>query len=202
MVTSQISEHLLIIFTKNPKLGKVKSRLAKDLGNQKALKIYQYLLNNIQNKFIKSKFDVMIYYSGGSDNIPKKYKLNPQKGKDLGQKMYNAFKKNSKKYKKIIIIGTDCPFIGKRIVNKAFRALNRNQVVLGPSEDGGYYLIGLSRGNLRQYRRGFQKISWSTSKVLPQTLKQFKFLGIKPFLLEKLYDIDTIKEYKRWKRKR
>jgi len=100
MVTSQISEHLLIIFTKNPKLGKVKSRLAKDLGNQKALKIYQYLLNNIQNKFIKSKFDVMIYYSGGSDNIPKKYKLNPQKGKDLGQKMYMPSKKIQKNTKR------------------------------------------------------------------------------------------------------
>jgi glycosyltransferase A (GT-A) superfamily protein (DUF2064 family) len=110
--------------------------------------------------------------------------------------MLNAFKENANKYQRIVLVGTDCPFITKGLINKAFAALSKYEIVIGPSEDGGYYLIGLAKF----IPKLFKNISWSTNKVLSQTKKRCRLSKINPFLLKKLYDIDTMADYNQWRR--
>jgi glycosyltransferase A (GT-A) superfamily protein (DUF2064 family) len=172
-------DKLLIIFAKEPRLGKVKTRLAKDIGEAEALKVYKNLLKKTFSTFWKTKYKVDIHFSSR------------QKGRDLGARMLNAFSISLKKYKKVVLIGVDCPFITKTLINKAFIALSKHELVIGPTQDGGYYLIGLTK----IYSAIFKKISWGTNKVLKQTLRRSR---IKPYLLKKLYDIDTIKDLKKW----
>jgi uncharacterized protein len=172
--------NLLIIFAREPKLGKVKTRLAKSIGQEKALAAYQLLLKKTLSTFKQTNYKVKIYYTAR------------QSGRNLGSRMLNAFKDNIRKYDKIALIGVDCPFITKTIVRQSFTALSQNPLVIGPSKDGGYYLIGLTK----IFPEIFKGVDWGTGKVLRQTVKRSR---IKPHLLKKLYDIDTVKDYKRWK---
>jgi rSAM/selenodomain-associated transferase 1 len=194
-------EKLLIIFAKEPVKGKVKTRLAKQIGKEKALETYLSLLRKTFRTFKEAKHDVSVYFTPIKTNLkelaPRRFKFKQQKGKNLGSRMLNAFKEKSKKYEKTIIIGVDCPFTNKRLVNKAFASLSRYPVVLGPSHDGGYHLIGLSKS----FPSIFQNISWGTNRVLRQTLKKCKLLKIKPHLLKRLYDIDTLNDLRKWRNK-
>lgn len=176
---------LLIIFAKEPKLGKVKTRLAKDIGQAKALKIYKQLLNKTISTFNNTPYRTKLLY------------MSKQRGRDLGTRMLNAFKDNLIKYEKVIIIGVDCPLITRSLVRKAFQSLNSSPLVFGPAKDGGYYLTGATKA----LPKVFKNVDWGTHRVLKQTLEHCKLLDIKPRLLKKLYDIDTIKEYKKWRKK-
>jgi rSAM/selenodomain-associated transferase 1 len=120
------------------------------------------------------------------------YDLLPQEGKSLGEKMANAFSTAfSLGAEKVVIIGTDCIEISDEIISKAFEGLHRVDVVLGPAEDGGYYLLGLKE-SMPEIFRG---IHWSTNLVLNQTLKKLKRKGLKFRLLKTLKDIDTISDF-------
>lgn len=188
--------NLLIIFAKEPEIGKVKTRLAKDIGKEKALKVYKELLKNTLATFKLTPYKVKVYFT------PK------QKGRNLGSRMRNAFKDNLGKFNKVVLIGVDCPFLTKKIMQQAFQALNKNKIVIGPAKDGGYYLIGLrkprqlvpsqSRDSVAGFHQLFKGISWGTNKVLQQTLKRCR---IKPFLLRKLYDIDRVNDLIKWRSK-
>lgn len=194
--------NLVIIFAKDPVAGRVKTRLAKEIGKDKALKVYESLLKKTFKTFEQTKHDVRAYFTPSRDNLkkllPKRFKLLPQKGRSLGIKMFNAFKDSFKYYRKIILIGVDCPFVNKSLIQKAFASLSKHTIIIGPSKDGGYYLIGLSK----PYPSIFKNISWGSNKVLKQTLKQCKLLSTKPYLLKKLYDIDTLSDYKKWRSKK
>lgn len=141
------NDSLLMIFVKNPVLGKVKTRLAKVLGPEDALQIYKKLLVVTQKATGKLPVDKAVFYSdeienndGWDDQSFQKY---AQQGSDLGKRMFNAFKLAfGKGYKNVVIIGSDSPGITSKIITKAFDALKTNQVVIGPSHDGGYYLLG------------------------------------------------------------
>jgi rSAM/selenodomain-associated transferase 1 len=195
-------KELLIIFAKDPKKGKVKTRLAREIGSEKALSVYLRLLNKTCRIFRKTAYDVKLYFTPSKTHlkkvVPKRFELKPQRGNNLGKKMLNAFEKNKNKYGRIVIIGTDCPLVSKSLIKKAFNKLNDNQIVLGPSEDGGYYLVGLSK----IHRGIFSGITWGTNKVLKQTLNKCKLLNVKPTLLKKLYDIDTASDLKKWRAKK
>jgi rSAM/selenodomain-associated transferase 1 len=194
--------NLVIIFAKDPVAGRVKTRLAKETGKRQALKVYESLLKKTFKTFKKTKYDVRVYFTPGRDNLkkllPKRFELFPQKGRGLGSRMFNAFKDCFKYYQKIILIGVDCPFVNKGLIQKAFASLSQHSIIFGPSKDGGYYLVGLSK----LYPSIFKNISWGSNKVLKQTLKQCKLLSIKPYLLKKLYDIDTVSDYKKWRSKK
>lgn len=117
----------------------------------------------------------------------------PQYGTSLGERISNAFNHAFfNGYKKVIAIGTDCPKITQELVNKAFDHLtNPNiDIVIGPADDGGYYLVGLST----YIPEIFDGIEWSTGKVLKQTLDTIKRAGFKCTLLRNLKDIDTISD--------
>lgn len=180
----------LIIFIKNPAKGKVKTRLAATVGDDKALEIYLELLKHTRQIATQTKASRFLYYSNKivqqdewSDQIFHK-KL--QTGEDLGLKMANAFREVLQDHSKAVIIGSDCASLDAGIVQKAFDLLDRHDFVMGPAVDGGYYLLGMRRFQPEV----FQGIAWSTEDVGSATLLKIDELGKSYSLLPLLSDID------------
>ena len=115
-----------------------------------------------------------------------------QEGKDLGEKMLQAFKDCLADYKRVLIIGSDCPYLSKQIIDEAFAALNENDLVIGPTEDGGYYLLGMKS----LHSELFSDINWSTPMVFQSTLKIIHQKKLNTHILEKLSDIDFSSDWK------
>ena len=197
------SDNNLIIFLKYPEKGKVKTRLAKDIGNEKALLIYKKLVSKLLNQIDSNNYDISIYfYPESKKNEVKKWINLPeikhlaQSGDDLGIRMLNAFKDSiSLKYAKTVIIGTDCLEINNNIISKSFYLLDDSDLVLGPATDGGYYLIGLKS----VVETIFQDIHWSTEKVLKQTINKAKEIKLSYKFLDFLSDIDTLEDLNNYK---
>ncbi|MFT6716417.1 MAG: rSAM/selenodomain-associated transferase 1 [Saprospiraceae bacterium] len=190
-------DNQLIIFAKNPVLGKVKTRLAATVGNQKALEIYKELLAYTCAICSKANANKFVFYSDFIDEQDlwneTKHKKKLQWGNDLGKRMANAFEETLNNDSKAIIIGTDCKELTPEIINQAFGALEYVDVVLGPAVDGGYYLIGMKNLNMNL----FNDISWSTSQVLDQTINKMNKEKLSYLLLKTLSDIDTEEDLKR-----
>jgi hypothetical protein len=168
-------KNLLLIFTRNPELGKSKTRLAKTIGDQTALEIYKFLLKRTQEIAVKVNADKAVYYSVKVRNndiwdssIYQKYQ---QFGEDLGVRMKNAFKNGFEAgYKKVIIVGSDLYDLSSKIIDNAFQKLESNDFVIGPAEDGGYYLLGM---NFLQ-ENIFENKDWGTETVRKDTLENLK----------------------------
>lgn len=179
----------LVIFAKNPQSGRVKTRLAATIGNKAALDIYLQLLQNTLDVAQQVAANCMLFVAGGTINLPGIYfEQVEQTGSDLGEKMANAFSNLfSRGYKKVVIIGTDCPGINPGIIQQGFLQLSTCDVVVGPAHDGGYYLIGL-----QQPQPGlFTNICWSTPEVLDDTLSICHKHNLSFHLLPTLHDVDT-----------
>ena len=185
-----MSKNLLLVFTRNPELGKVKTRLAKTIGDQKALDIYRLLLHHTKKTIQNINCDKVVYYSETVqendiwDNSIFKKKL--QNGKDLGYRMYNAFKNAfHNDYEKVLIVGTDIFELEPEQIKEAFKALDKHEVVIGPAKDGGYYLLGLKK----MYSEIFKNKKWGTETVFQETMQDLNNVGV--HLLVELNDIDT-----------
>ena len=147
------TENALIIFIKNPELGKVKTRIARTTGDAKALDIY-FQLSKIthENAILLRGVTCYLFYSDFVDstddwsNVVFQKKMQIQG--DLGEKMHTAFSEILSLHPRVCIIGSDCPLLSTDILNHAFIELKRNDFVVGPSTDGGYYLLGMSKYNL------------------------------------------------------
>ena len=190
-----IKNNALIVFSRNPILGKVKTRIAKSCGDKKALEIYQQLIQiNEQVTSSLNEIESFIFYDEYIDNQTYK-KIKPkeiQEGISLGEKMLNAFNCIKKKgYKNIIIIGNDCPYITVSLLKNAFENLKNHDYVIGPTYDGGYYLLGMKEIN----KCLFMKKKWSTKSVFEDTIKDIKKEDKNIFILKKLEDIDY---YENW----
>jgi rSAM/selenodomain-associated transferase 1 len=189
-----MNKNLIIIFTRNPELGKVKTRLAKDIGTENALEIYKILLNHTFEIVANINTQKWIFYSENinedqlfDENFEKKL----QKGNDLGEKMKNAFEEGfNAGFQKIVIIGSDLIDLENSDFKLAFESLDTNDVVIGPALDGGYYLLGLKEN----YHQIFNDKKWGTDTVLEDTLNDFKNQKVK--LLNVKNDIDTIEDIK------
>ena len=180
----------LIIFARKPELGKVKTRLAKDIGTKKALEIYTQLLD--QSITISNQVDaeIKLYWS-------EKVELGVgyfQKGKELGVRMYNALR-DEINANKVCLIGTDTPSITSSIIDNAFRSLDEYDMVFGPSKDGGYYLVAIKELPNKEL---FLNKSWSHQNVLNDALNTCKELALKVKLMPTLLDIDTVDDYNEW----
>ncbi|MHA4846520.1 TIGR04282 family arsenosugar biosynthesis glycosyltransferase [Flavitalea antarctica] len=185
-------EQALIIFTKNPIHGQVKTRLAAAVGKDMALSIYRRMLlytNTITSDLPVTK---LLYYSDAigtqdhwSDQI---YTKKLQRGAGLGQRMENAFRDTFElNYRRVMIIGTDCPGLTPGIITMAFDNLGNSDVVIGPAKDGGYYLLGMNK----MHGELFRGINWSSETVLQETSRICSRLNLSTYLLEELSDIDT-----------
>lgn len=191
------SKKALIIFTRNPELGKCKTRLAKTIGDENALEVYRYLLNHTASISKDIKADRYVFYS---ENIKKEDLWEPgffrkklQKGEDLGQKMLNAFAELlGMGYDKVVIIGSDLLDLDANLVNNAFAQLDFNDVVIGPATDGGYYLLGLKN----MYVKLFENKDWGTDSVLKATLDDLQNSTV--HLLKELNDIDIFEDMQQY----
>lgn len=195
-----MTKQALIIFTKNPEAGKVKTRLAATIGNEAALAIYHQLLLHTVSTTKYLPVEKFVFYFNHIENEDvwnsKYYRKEVQQGNDLGERMKNAFASIFQKdYGKIVIIGTDCPDVNAGIIMNAFDYLKSYDIVVGPAEDGGYYLIGMKelRPNL------FENIKWSTDTVLHDTISKCTTLELNYHLLPVLKDIDEEKDLQAFK---
>ena len=186
------NKSLLLVFSKNPTLGKVKTRLAKTIGKEKALKVYKALLKKTASVLEELEVDIHLYYS---DFIEKNDLFSTvatqkkrQTGEQLGERMSNAFRESLISYNKVVIIGTDLWTLEIQDIKNAFRALENHAAVIGPSTDGGYYILGIKE----VIPQIFLNKQWGTSSVLPNTLKDLK--SIKYHLLPEKNDIDTFSD--------
>lgn len=183
----------LILFVRQPELGKVKTRLAKDIGEEKALGVYKQLLQHTHDITYALSCDKFVYYAESiascdiwEDNS---YFKKIQSGRDLGERMQNAFSSLfDTGYKKVVIIGSDCPGITSEIISEAFDALDSTKAVLGPAADGGYYLLGMHK----MINDVFINKLWSTDSVFADTVSDLKRKEISYHCLSVLQDVDTI----------
>ena len=188
-----LSSTALVIFVRNPVLGQVKTRLAKDIGNERALAIYLQLLQHTLEITRDLSFRKFIYYADEvSDydlwSVPG-YTKRKQNGNDLGERMLNSFKELFEQgFTRIVIIGSDCLQLQTEHLQEAVVLLESNAAVIGPASDGGYYLLGL----IKLYPDLFVNKPWSTDQVFAKTIEDFIDLGISYALLEELSDIDTV----------
>lgn len=188
-------KQLLLVFAKNIVLGKVKTRLAKDVGDVMAFNVYRRLVEITEQETLKlENTDLHIYFSDVVLNAlwPNSQKF-VQQGADLGERMQQAFQAGfDQGYEKIIGIGTDLPDLSASTLNDGFEALETNDAVFGPSDDGGYYIIGM-RQMIPQI---FENKPWSTDSLLEITCAELKSLNFRTQLLPVLNDVDTVDDLK------
>ena len=187
-----MSENLLIVFVKNAKLGHVKTRLAQTIGSEAALTIYKELIRTTQKATKQTQAEVHIYFSETVETSNwSASKLAIQHGSDLGARMRHAFLDSfDQGYKRVVLIGSDLPDITSAIINQAFDYLQTSEAVIGPAEDGGYYLIGLSK----MQTTIFEDMPWSESDLFQKTVDLLWQHQISFETLETLNDIDTFED--------
>ena len=181
---------VLLIFSKSPILGKVKNRLSKNIGLESSLHIYKKLLEHTASVAQKSRIKTVLFQNELNPELKITFKnvadYQIQEGRNLGEKMETAFRwAFSQKYENVILIGSDLWSLDKDTLIEAKKALEHNEVVIGPCYDGGYYLIGMKNFN----NKIFKNISWSKKQVFKQTLS--KVLENSVYYLEIKNDIDN-----------
>lgn len=188
-----MNKNLIIVFVRSPELGKVKTRLAKSIGDVSALTIYKLLLKHTETVLHDLSFDKVVYYSEKVDENDfweaRLFEKKRQKGADLGKRMQHAFETAFEKgYQKVLIIGSDLFDLKSIHITTAFEALENHDLTIGPSLDGGYYLLGMKE----LYPAVFKNKKWGTDSILENTLKDLQQQNVK--LLEALNDIDTFED--------
>ncbi len=192
-------ERALLVFIKNPLKGQVKTRLAKTVGDDQALKIYLALLKHTCKVAAAISAQRLLFYSHFID--PKDawpafdFEKMVQEGDDLGARMQAGFEHAFRKgAKKAVIIGSDCASLKPEIIEEAFEKLDDFPFVIGPAEDGGYYLLGMKESTPQV----FENIVWSTENVLDATLERIKSLGKNCYHLPTLSDIDREEDWEKY----
>ncbi|MFT4679015.1 MAG: rSAM/selenodomain-associated transferase 1 [Litorivivens sp.] len=184
----------LIIMAKPPIAGKVKTRLARGIGDENALVVYRNLLQHTMDVAQTSALKPEVFATEKSTYFDETgFDQHLQSEGDLGDKMDLACRQMLKSAQKVVIIGTDCPDISHKHIDEANNLLDSHDVVFGPCEDGGYYLLGLKIA----HKELFENLPWSTESLLKLTLKRCLDAGISTVLLEELSDVDTIDDLKK-----
>jgi rSAM/selenodomain-associated transferase 1 len=192
-------KNALAVMLKAPIPGKVKTRLVPLLSKYEAAELYCAFLIDIFNRLLLIKdVDIHAFYAppGKEDKIidivPEGVPISPQKGSNLGERIYNVFELLFEKYgyRRVAVIGSDSPDLPIDYIQQAYSELEtlKGGLVLGPTTDGGYYLIAMDRLS----KIPFEGIPWSTEKVLEETAKKARENALPVRLLEPWYDVDTI----------
>ena len=185
----------IIVFAREPLLGRVKSRLASEIGAQEALSVYQAMLLRLGELLAGAEvaeWDLWVTSNISHENflsICNRKNIYLQNGQDLGVKMDRAIRQTlmDKKVENVILIGTDCPSLTKDYLNQALLALDSGtNVVLGPAEDGGYVLVGMRR----PIAAIFEGIPWGSPEVLQRTIQALRANDLSYRLLDILWDVD------------
>jgi len=189
----------VIVFLKVPQKTSAKTRLAKSLGQEAATNLYINFVTDIlvTLKRNRHKFIICFYpphaQPEAADWLGHTQTLLPQRGDNLGARMSNAFIHSfSKGFQNVLLMGTDFPDLPAEIIDTAFHSLSENDAVMGPSVDGGYYLIGFSADTFLP--AVFEDMPWGTEDVFEKTMKVFRNKGLKVHVLPKWRDIDTYED--------
>lgn len=185
-----------MVFLRNPSPGKVKTRLAADVGPEKALEVYLKLVDHTLAVCHNAQAEVHLFYDQSLPEPAERmlgFHYHVQSNGDLGKRMFEAFRTVlSTGTDKAVIIGSDCAELTVDHVNEAFHKLDKKDAVVGPALDGGYYLLGLRK----VHPALFTEKEWSTDTVLEQTMEDIHRLGWTFSTLKALRDIDTIDDLK------
>lgn len=196
-------EGKIIIFAKEPVMGKVKTRLARGIGEAAALQFHEIMLRRTMEMVCQYNLAAVELHVSGNPYHPLIQSLSAefnitvysQKGDDLGEKMFFALEQSLGNSNYSVLIGTDCPAMGVDYLSNALTALVRGQdAVIGPAEDGGYVLIGTR--NIK--KDWFSDISWGSSQVMEQSRSKMQASGAKIEELQTLWDVDQIEDLQRW----
>lgn len=187
-----MTDALVIVFVKNIKLGTVKTRLAKTIGDIGAFEVYSELVKITEQATEQLDIDKRIYFSNAVVDTKWQHDFKTvQNGVDLGERMLNAFKDGFEAgYKRIVLIGSDLPDINATHITNGIEALNKNDVVFGPAEDGGYYLVGMTKLE----DSIFINKPWSQPNLLKETLQELHNNKITVSTLDTLNDIDNYED--------
>jgi len=191
---------LLVVVAKAPVPGEVKTRLCPEFTTEEATNLYRcFIQDRIKEIGSLTSMNLAISYTPEDSEeyfgqfLSNGFHLFPQRGKDLGERLSNIFvDKLAGEYDAVSIIDSDTPDLPRSIVQQSFQLLiaDRADAVFGPCHDGGYYLVGMRK----PHPELFQKIPWSTEKVLPRTLEKADSLGLQTKLLPKWNDLDTFQD--------
>jgi len=188
----------LLLFTKPAREGRVKTRLIGDLTAAEAAALHAAFLDDLVDRLRQGDFELQLAWAlDAHDAMP----AGPvpgvrQQGDDLGERLYRALSEGARDGSAVMALGSDHPTLPLALIHEAFERLEKGaDVVLGPAEDGGYYLIALGP---RAVDPGlFRDIAWSTDSVLPETLERCRSLGFAVELLSTASDVDTPEDLRR-----
>jgi len=191
----EATDNVLMIFLKYPEAGKVKTRLASSIGEKLAAFYYKGFVETVIKNTRSFNYTRQIIFTPRqkgkeiSEWLGTNEKYFAQEGLCLGARQANAFKEAFKAgARKVVVIGTDNPLIDNDMINQAMQFLENNDLVIGPSVDGGYYLLGMKEFN----EKIFEKIDWSTDKVFEQVLRNASDIGMSVGVLKESFDVDTL----------
>ncbi len=197
---------LVIQFAKWPELGRVKTRLMPALGRGGALQAHVRLTRTVLENLTQGPFAVELCWDRALAEPPStadtvladvsrlQVSQSHQHGADLGERMTNAFVAGLSHYQKVILVGSDCPSVEAAYLVAAAHALDKHDVVMGPSDDGGYVLLGA-----RAVADGMlNNIEWGTAVVLDQTSRRLESVGLSYGLLEPRWDVDEPEDWQRF----
>lgn len=187
----------VVVFCKYPEPGRVKTRLAESVGDAQAVRIYRRMVRHTLGCTRRAHRGArpLVCFTPAEDRnrfrrwLGRRYAYQPQADGDLGRRMLEAFRFTAAQgIRHTLIVGTDCPGLRPGHLREAFERLEDHDLVLGPTVDGGYYLIGAARPEPAL----FADMPWSTDRVLPETLARAKRASLRVALLPRLRDVDTI----------
>lgn len=186
-----------LVFLRAPERGRVKTRLARSLGDEAVLTLYRGFVEDLLETLRQGRQQVVLCCTPSSARaavqawIGPVDRIYPQTGDDLGDRMADAFHRAfGEGYRRVLLVGTDLPDLPTAVFQEAFAALARQPAVIGPTLDGGYYLIGFRPETFLP--AVFEQIPWSTPAVLAETLAVFGRHGLKVHHLPVWRDIDDL----------
>jgi len=191
----------ILLLIKYPEKGRVKSRLAKAICGKIVVEIYRNSVLDILSVLarLNSSFMILFHPAAALRKFERwlgtKYEYIPQIGNNLGERLKNGFVDVfAKNYTNVIVLASDVPDLTKEVIREACEALDDSDVVIGPSPDGGYYLLGFTRSTF--FPEVFEKIMWSKDTVFDDTLERLKKMKRRVHILPLWRDIDTLEDLK------
>ncbi len=187
----------LIVFSKPPVPGLVKTRMVPPLTYSEAALLYDSFVKETIRLIEKIKGVEKILCSyvqklSTGPLINNNWTIQAQQGDDFGERLLTAVRMNIGSSNPVLLIGTDSPTIPSYFINSALKALKKHKIVIGPAIDGGFYLLGLQN----YYSHIFDNVVWSSRHTLNGILRNIENIGIDPFFIPKWYDIDNIDDLK------
>lgn len=190
-------EHCLILFVKYPEKGKVKSRIVFNGDDGLVADLYRCFIEDLLARVSSGDYRLFIAFDPPEKEkdfiefLGSSFSYLPQTGADLGARMHNAFAVCfAEGFQSVVIMGSDSPDLSQRIIEDAFQSLQNHGAVIGPTYDGGYYLIGFSKDSFSG--SFFENIAWSTGGVYAETVRRFDKEGVSFHVLPRWRDIDTV----------